>query len=253
MTTSWLKARSDIFLRDLFRDFFTAKLYFDTLAEQYNTTSTLPFKMLDGWVGTEANKGPLWDLKDQSHRLFRKGKQKKTLYEPLLDWTIGSIFHEAMKLKEDCYQVESYKPLLEIEVKTHVKDKELSRIISEYFSLIDKATANLQTGLESISELFDKALIQLQEIIVFHKNNALLLRLLLDNKKTIEKVFGKGAFVPLFEKAFPEGLHSAYLKAAGQCIDNGWTNEAEAYLKKALKYDPHNKKALKLLSSLQTT
>ena len=251
MKNSWLKLRKDFFLRDLFQDFFDAKIYFDRIYKTYKDSSSVPFKMMDTWVGTEKRNGPLWNLKEQSHKLFRNSQYKSSLFEHLFDWIMGSIFHEAMKLKEDSYQVESYKPLLEIEVRSHKYDKGLSKIINEYFSLIEKANQNLKDELKSIDELFSKAIFHLREIFVSYKDNVLLLRLLLDNKKNVEKVFGKNSFTHLTNQMFPEGIHKAYLLVAENCAENGWYNEAEKYLKNALKFDTNNKKAQKLFKELQ--
>ena len=251
MKNSWLKLRKDFFLRDLFRDFFDAKIYFDKICKTYNNSSSVPFKMMDTWVGTEKENGPLWSLKEQSHKLFRNSHYKSSLFEHLFDWIMGSIFHESMKLKEDSYQVESYKPLLELEVSTHNDNKVLSKIISEYFSLIEKANHNLKEELESVNELFSKAIFHLREILIFHKNNILLLRFFLDNKKDIEKVFGKGSFTSLTNQMFPKGIHEAYLLAAKDCTENGWYKDAEKYLKNALKADAKNKEAQTLFKELK--
>jgi hypothetical protein len=251
MKNSWLKLRKDFFLRDLFQDFFDAKIYFDKIYKTYKDSSSVPFKMMDTWVGTEKRNGAIWTLKEQSHRLFRNTQYESSLFEHLFDWIMGSIFHEAMKLKEDSYQVESYKPLLELEVRTHKSDKTLSKIINEYFFLIEKANQNLKDELKSIDELFSKAIFHLQEIFVSRKDNVLLVRFLLDNKKAVEKIFGKNSFTQLTNQMFPEGIHEAFLLAAEDCAENGWYDEAEKYLKNALKADAKNKKAQKLFKELQ--
>jgi len=251
MTGSWFMSRKNIFLRDLLDDFFDAKIYFDMIISTYNKNSSIPFTMLDAWVGTESNMGPLWGLKNQSHRLFRKTKHKNSLYEPLFDWTMGSIFHEAMKLKEDVYQVETYKPLLEIEVANWKHDKALSRTIKEYFQLIEHSNKDLESELINIGKLFSKAVLHLREILVSHKNNILLLRYLLDNKKAVEKTFGNNSFYEILNKMFPDGIHEAYLSAACGCFEHGWYQDADKYLKKVFKADLKNKRAQKLAEKLQ--
>lgn len=237
MNQNWLSLRKDIFIRDLFKDFFDAKEYFEKINKNYKKSSYVPFKTMDAWVGTETNKGPLWNLKDQSHRLFRNNQYKSSLHEYLFDWTIGSIFHEAMKLKEDAYQIESYKPLLEMEVSNYNHDSELSIIIEEYFLLIEKANVNLGEELKSIAELFTKAVFQLREILPTYNDNILLIRYLLDMQKAISKILGKDNLKHILTMMFPVGLHEGYFKVAQDCTERGWYHEAQTYLKNALKND----------------
>jgi len=246
----WLESRRDVFLRDLVQDFIEAKLYVDMLRAEHRTTATLPYNMLDAWIGSEIKKSALWNLKDQCHNLFRNSGTKSNLYEHLFDWTIGSIFHEAIKLKEDSYQMETYKPLLEQGI--YKQNAELSRIVGDYFEVIENARKNLAEELERINHLFSKALLHLVEILPLHRDNILLVRFLLDNtKKLSEKVFGKKTFNQIVHTMFPEGLASAYLCVAEKCIQSGWYRDATRYLKKVVKLDATNKKALELLQKAE--
>jgi len=251
MKHTWLTLRREIFIRDLIQDFFKAKIYFDKINRTHAETSSVPFSMLDTWVGTESKKGPLWHLKDQSHRLFRDNKLKNSLYEYLFDWTIGSIFHETMKLKEDSYQVESYKPLLDLEVSEYKYNKALSKIINEYFLLIEKANKNFKKEIKGIDTLFSKALYHLREIFVLYNNNLHVLRLFLDNKRTVEKVFGKQSFDKILKHMFPQKPFSAYVFSADQCLAHGWNADAARYLKKAVRLGAQDKKTKKLIKQLQ--
>lgn len=231
--------------------FFCAKSAFEKIDKKYKEYSFVPFQMMDSWVGIETKKGPLWDLKDQSHRLFRNSMNKNTLYEHLFDWTLGSIFHEAIKLKEDSYQIESYKPLLDLEI-THLKhDKNLSKIIDEYFSIIEKANKNLKEDIESIDELFLKAIFHLREIFISYKDNMLLVCYWLNNKNIIEKNFGKNSFYNILNQMFTGGIHEAYLLAADHCSKSGCLQDAEMFLRKAVRLEPNNAKAIKSLKELK--
>ncbi len=251
MKNSWLSLRKDFFLRDLFRDFFEAKKNFEKIHLKYQGLSFVPFKSMDTWVGTETKKGSLWNLKDLSHQLFRNNLKKNSLYENLFDWTISSIFHEAIKLKEDSYQIESYKPLLDMEIGNYKKDPRLSKIINEYFVLIQKANKNLKDDIFSIEDLFSQALFHLKEIALSYRHNTLLVRYWLDSKKIIETQYGKNSFNKILKQMFPEGIHEAYIQVSEQCIVNGRTEDAQLYLKKALSLDQKNKRAEKLHSKLK--
>lgn len=235
MKTQWLEQRKDVFVRNLVQDFFTAKHYFEGVRTLYEKKGSLPYSMLEVWVGTETDKGPLWNLKEQSHRLYRKNRSATSLYENLFDWVVGSIFHESMKLKEDIYQIESYKPLLELGLSDNSAHQEIAKIIEEYYALIDHASSSLKEEMTSIDELFSKGIVHLRAMIVAYKNNALLLRFLIDNKKLTETVFGQGALHQILQDMFPAGTHEAYILISESCMQNGWYTQAQKYLKTAMK------------------
>lgn len=235
MNESWYALRQDVFIRDLVRDFLEAKLHFNKLQLTYRKTSSVPFKRMDSWVGTEVTRGPLWNLKDQCHRLFRGIQSKSDPFERLFDWTIGSIFHEAMKLKEDSYQIELYKPLLQLELTRYKHDKAISAIIKEYFMVIENANRNLALVLDNIDSLFEKAVYHFKQVIFKHKSNVLMIRFLLDNKRLLDRVLGKNSFSILFQQIFPEGLYHGYIVAAEYCTAHGWFDDASRYLKQSSK------------------
>ncbi len=251
MKKTWLSLRKDVFVRDLFHDFFEAKLHFDKIQSGYKKSGNIAFSILDEWVGTESRKGPLWTLKDQSHTLYRSGEHNNTLYENLFDWTLGSIFHESMKLKEDAYQVESYKPLLELEYSEHSNNKALSSIIHEYYVLIEKANQNLTEELESVHELFAKAIYHLRQMVITYKDNALLLRYLLDNSKRVCKIFGKNAWTEIVGEMFNGGEVELVNIVGAFCMEKGWYEDAHDYLKQSLTMDKKNKVAQNHLNELK--
>lgn len=251
MKNSWLESRREFFLRNLVQDFFEAAIYFDRFCNEHQLTGLVAYSTLDAWIGTESLKGPLWNLKDQCHRLFRNNEQNN-LYEHLFDWCIGSIFHETIKLKEDAYQLEAYRPLLELEV--YRLDKTFALIIDEYRAVIENARSSLSDELSRIRQLFEKALAHLKSIFPSHCSNMLLVRFLLDNERLLaHKSFGRGYGKALLSAMFPEGLHSAYLAAAGHCIANDRQQGAVRYLKKAAALDPDNAEALRLLREITNT
>jgi len=230
MSDYWFAFRKDIFIRDLVRDFLSAKLYFDAILLTYRKTSSVPFAMMNTWVGTENSKGPLWKLKDQCHCLFRSSHYNCTAVEHLFDWTIGSIFHEAMKLKENSYQIETYKPLLNLDTSHYKVDKDILSLIKDHLLVIDNSCKNIPSELSSIRSLFAMAIAHLKQVFLRHNDNILLVRFLLDNKRLLDDVYGKHSFTALFQHFFPGGLANAYLFAAEHCRAHGWFDDASRYL-----------------------
>jgi hypothetical protein len=252
MENSWLSSRKEFFLRNMVQDFFDAAIYFDQLCDEHKLTGLVAYSLLDAWIGTESRKGPLWNLKDQCHRLFRNNVQSSNLYEHLFDWCIGSIFHEAIKLKEDAYQLEAYRPLLELDI--YRQDKSFAAIINEYLAVIENAYSSLADELSRIRQLFLKSLGHLKAIFPSYRSNMLLVRFMLDNARLLShKVFDERYDTILLAAMFPEGLFSAYLSVARHCITNGRQQDALRYLKKVTSLAPDNTEALMLLREIANT
>jgi len=245
--------RREVFERDLIQDFFEAKLFFDTIAGAFERNGAVSFEQLDTWVGSDENKGPLWLLKDHSQRLYRTRATAGSLYENLFDWTVGSIFHETIKLKEDAYQIESYKPLLEMKVQNRTCDETLSVIIQEYFTLIERAKETVPVAVQNIAALFNKALYHLHEIIVAIRDNMFVLLLLLEEEKNASRVFGRDKYRALLGRMFPDGPHEAWIAAGRFYLEGGWHRQARPFIERALEIQADNACALDLLARADET
>ena len=105
----WIQKNHEAFERDVLRDFCLASV---SLAEQFQRLAengTLSFSILQSLVGEPLNKGLLWRFKDKAHHISPKS-DRGTPSGPLLDWTLGYIFHESLKLMEDAHQRQYYSP-----------------------------------------------------------------------------------------------------------------------------------------------
>ena len=94
---------------EMIRGLFLAQIAFQEIFKKYKRHQ-LRFSDIERWVD-DRGQSLLYLLKEQCHAIFRFTKtdslHKK---EWLLDLAIGSIFHEAMKLRENIYQLEVYRP-----------------------------------------------------------------------------------------------------------------------------------------------
>ena len=59
-------------------------------------------------LGTENSKGALWQLKDRCCQLWPREDRSQPAAGVRLDWLIGSLFHEAVKLKENLCLLNNY-------------------------------------------------------------------------------------------------------------------------------------------------
>ena len=120
-TGDWFAGRRDHFVRQAVGDFFHLASRFSELYAGWRIrpaaaapcgedASTRLQERLAAMVGTERDNGPLWRLKDLCHRIWPQERRAEHVRGALVDWLIGSLFHEAMKLKEDLYLLAAYTP-----------------------------------------------------------------------------------------------------------------------------------------------
>jgi len=246
----WFEGRKDLFFKDLVYNFLESKIFFSDLYRYYKKNDTIPFERMDFWVGSETKQGPLWSLKDNCHKLFRKSESKISLSEYLFDWTVGSIFHEGMKLKEDVYQLEAYLPTSDT-IDTSDDGEEIEEILEEYFTVIDKASKNLDAEIESIRYLFSKAAERLRELLINHTHDGLIIRFLLENKKLVDKALGKNSTKEILASLNPQQPEKIHFIAGKSYLGGGWFKDAAKQFKKTLKINPKDTEAKKWLKETE--
>ena len=219
-----------------------AKLFFDGLYDTYKKSGSASFQELEIWIGTESNKGSLWNLKDNAHLLFRNDLSKLFFHEKVFDWTLGSIFHESMKLKEDIYLLEVYqKEGIAFTQDANIpEDVDAQELLEEYRRINTRAQESANEEIENLEYLFARGMEQLQKLIVHFKDDGLLIRFLAENENLYEKIYGQGSFKELCDTMYDRGLEDAYLQAGRNYREGGWYDEALAILKKALAINPDN-------------
>jgi len=235
----WFEERKDLFFKNLVHNFLESKIFFDELLQYYKKHGTIPFEKMDLWIGSETKKGPLWNLKDDCHMLFRRSDSNISMSEYLFDWTLGSIFHEGMKLKEEVYQLEVYSTTSD-KIDISEEGKEIEKILEEYFTVIAKDSKNLKTEMKSIQYLFSKAVERLKELLVKHNHNELLVRSLLENKKLLDKALGKNSLKEIQSSLYPHQPEKAYFIAGKGYFKGGWFKNAIKYFKNSLEINPGN-------------
>ena len=112
----WFEGRRDHFLCQVVMDFFSFSQSFIRLYEEYLACGRLEagrlrmdllatrtgenrqriWEQLAHMIGSETGKGELWQLKDLCHQIWPGQDQSGSVHGALLDWLVGSVFHEAM-------------------------------------------------------------------------------------------------------------------------------------------------------------
>ncbi len=180
----------------------------------------------------------LYDLKEQCHYLFRdRGKGPRHRNEWLLDLVIGSIFHEAMKLKENIYQLEIYRPRY-LQHKLEARKTEYEKdYIQQFERIISRAEQGVVDGFEETQSLFRDAMAQLIDIFKEHSKNTYFVRFLLEHQTLLQRVYGSNRMREIFDLLFEKGLIDAYDLAGRSYLQSEHYDLASTYFVKGLKLD----------------
>ncbi len=183
----------------------------------------------------------LYRLKGNCHSLFRHtNDQSWDDGERLLDLAVGSIFHEAMKLRENLYQVEMYRPrYLGIQLKKRPYRKGL---LDRFEKIILRAEQGIQEGIADIRALFSDTLDQLIDLMRGYGNNDLLVRFLLTHRALFIKVYGRKHLEELFASMFKKGMIQAHWVGGMSYFESGYYDMASQIFSKAMGLHPKDEK-----------
>jgi hypothetical protein len=200
------------------------------------------FPDIGKWVD-DKGQSLLYNLKERSHSLFRySGKGPIHKNEWLLDLAIGSIFHEAMKLRENIYQMEVYQPkYLQYKSKTRKSAYEYeTNYLQQFQRIMSKAEQGLQEGMEETQSLFKDAMAQLVHFFKENSKNPFLARFLLEHQPLLQKVYGSKGTKDVFNLMFKKGLLEAYYLAGRSYLQSQHYDLSSLYFSKAFKMESSN-------------
>ena len=235
---------------EMIRGLFLAQIAFREIFKKYKKNQ-LHFSDIEGWVD-DRGQSLLYVLKEQCHAIFRfAGTNSFHKKEWLLDLVIGSIFHEAMKLKENIYQLEVYRPqYLEYKLKAGETAYEQD-YLRQFERIMGRAEQGVAEGMEETRSLFQDAKAQLLDFFQASSENPYLVRFLLEHQPLLKKVYGaKGVreiFGLLCETSFP----GAYLIAGRSYLESEHYDLSSLYFLKALKLNPRHPVLRSLLNLSQ--
>ena len=197
---------------EIVRDYLYSYIHFQTLYEKYKT-HTLTFDDVEEFVTDKDPTVPLFNLKESCHMLFRYQEEEHCSdEEKLLDLAVGSIFHEAMKLRENLYQLEVYKPrYLQIQDSKETSDYERN-LLQEFIKIGARTEKRLAESVKETKRLLRDTLNQLAHLLPRYKNNHALMRFLLRNKEFMQQAFGQRKGLKIIADMFPGGLAEAYAR-----------------------------------------
>jgi tetratricopeptide (TPR) repeat protein len=200
----------------------------------------LRFSDIGHWVDDQGQ-SLLYNLKEICHRTFRNRTKTLPKRQWLLDLAIGSIFHEAMKLRENIYQLEAYRPRYQqyrrrMGHSTYEKDYQ-----QQFERIIAKAEQGTTEGMEETHSLFRDAKAQLIDFFKENRDHPFLVRFLLEHESLLRKVYGARRAKEILTIMFPKGYLDAYQMAGRSYLHSGHHDLAAVYFSKAVRMDPKNR------------
>ena len=203
--------------------------------------SELSFGRMEEFVD-DRGKSCLYRLKQMSHELFRN-TEEASYREKFYDITVGYIFHEAMKLRENVYQLEYYKPQYETLVASDELTALEKKVVHEFDALILKARKRLKEGLKEVKMLLKDLVTQLKDLLKLYRTNYLLPRFILENQKALVKIYHKKGFFELLNDMYEHGRSTLIYKAAQSYLDSEYYGSAKLLFQKVASIDRDNCKA----------
>ena len=236
MDTCWLKEKRDLFLKNVVKDFLDSRSFFADLRE-HTAKYGVRYDGFDFWVGTEQAKGKLWQLKDLCHMLWGDSDAAEDDQGFMLDWMVGAIFHEAMKLKENAYMLERYRKSYPLETKAPLKPNGNGN--SSGMEFFEETAHETQRAIKRLELLLDHAENYLIAVLKNDRENALLVRYLLEAAVSPGEHWTQDTGpMKLLRALFPKGFDEAYCLAGESYLEGSWFMEARQAFEKALDLNP---------------
>jgi hypothetical protein len=189
----------------------------------------------------DRGKSCLFRLKEMCHELFRNS-DAASYREKLYDMTVGYIFHQAMILRENLYQLEYYKPRCDIETAEFTTREK--KIFLEMEFLVKKTDKKLKEGFKETKLLMKELVEQLKDLIKLYKENYLLPRFMFEHEKTLTTMYGKKNFDRLLNDMYKDGKKLLMFKAAHSYLESEYYETARNMFQKVACLDTGSKLAL---------
>jgi len=218
-------------LVDILREFLTAREQLNRLAEKYDR-GELVFADLQEFVGDSDN-SVLFRLKEKCHALFRPeagGSKIARPREALFDLAIGSLFHEAMKFREDFYQREVYGP--RVRSLRAEAGADANGFFHEFERILSAVSTRLGESLAETRSLMAQSWNQLQVLLAEQGAEGFVTRFLIERGDTIDELGPPGLEELL--AAIHDDAASGYVIAGRSYLASGHYEAAHRVLAKAL-------------------
>ncbi len=218
-------------LVDILRDFLNVHDVLGRLCQRFRAGELRFDEVQDLIVDDE--RSVLFRLKERCHALVRPGgvaARKISGREALFDLAVGSLFHEAMKFRENFYQREVYGPRMRALRSEAAGD--VDKIFQEFQKIQDTVSERLEEGLQETETLLGQTRDQLLLVLAEHRENGHVARCLLENRDLAVEVFS-ARFDAVVERIHGDAA-AGYAVAGRSYLISGYFEEAEHALGEAI-------------------
>jgi hypothetical protein len=263
--SDWFEKRRDLFVREIFDSFFQINRTFremymmylecrrghsNSCADLFNTQTGASLNeiwcRLTVFVGTETEKGPLWQLKDLCHQVWPEKSKSQGLDGSFVDWLIGSVFHEGMKLKENIYLLNSYGPAAfkigEMPTAgigrgfgTKQNVMHFSHIV-DVKGLMSRIGADVVSQMELVAGLLSQVNFLLRVMVSGLGENLLVVRLLAEREDVIADLWGE-TLGTIYGEMFFGDAAEGFCSAGRSYLRGQWYMQALGMYRRALLVD----------------
>lgn len=220
-------------IRKVLSDYLRARNMFSNLDRNRNNGHQITFEDLRKLSEL------LFTIKENLHLVFKRVVDPKNkIYEEAEKYmpdeyetefinNVGLLFHKAMVVRELEYVKEHYS------------------VDSEDFY---ESEESFKVYWRKMSNLFDEGIELIKLMLKNCKDNVIVLSYLVENERYVKESFGENV-KKLLARIFGEKkIDAAYLYVAEYFIESGWKDRAKKVLSEALKINPNNKEAGRLLA-----
>jgi hypothetical protein len=213
----------------LLREFLTAHAELRGIFAEYSEDK-IPFAKIRALVGDD-DRAALYRLKEKSHALFRAHglATRAVRREALFDLAVGSLFHEAMKLRESLYQREVYAP--RVASLREAADEESDELFEEFDRILDNSVSRLGEVISEVRALLVQTRDQLRRLLVERAGDRFVTRCLLSRREQVDATFPEG-FMGVLE-AMHGNTVTGLVEGARALLESAYFVEAAAALREA--------------------
>ena len=176
----------------------------------------------------------LFRLKGRCHALFRRDPGHRAGWpcgaKRCSTSRSGSLFHEAMKFRENFYQREVYGPRVRA-LRTE-SGGENAALFQEFEKILSAVAQRLEEGLHESEALLVGTREQLALLLAEHRDNGFVARCLIENRADVEDVF-ESALDALLAQIHGDAA-TGHRVAGRSYLASGYFAEAEAAFARAL-------------------
>lgn len=215
-------------------DFYRIREKFEKEFEYYRKEGKFKFETIDSL------ESELYRLKNKTHDAFRydpDSKLKILESEDLFDLIVGSIFHEALHLKEYVYTLQNYGPRY-VSFAAKKKTMHVENRHDNFFKysreILKEAMERLPQKASEVKTLFEDALSLIVRILKKHRASKKVIRILYLEKELMNSVYGPNGLEYVYRVMYKGGAMEGYFHVGASFLKGGFYDMAVTAFEESL-------------------